>query len=165
MVSVCFFVSFSVSLFVNRTVNDSVEYNEEKSLLDKLMRGYDPDVRPIRNSSLAIVIKLSITLTQIFDMVSGSSDVASSSSFFVISTFIRILNPPSPTRLLLPSICSWSLNCVSLSLSYVGESDLFRCIRQRRTRASRLWTLFFYLLPQRASSTFAIVLNETVWRL
>ncbi|XP_068215647.1 neuronal acetylcholine receptor subunit alpha-10-like [Palaemon carinicauda] len=45
-----------------------LEDNDEKRLLDSLMRGYDRDVRPVRNASHPIVIKLSITLTQIFDM-------------------------------------------------------------------------------------------------
>ena len=51
-------------------MTDSGYYNEEKRLLDKLLYGYDPDVRPIRNASQPVVIQLSITLTQIFDMVS-----------------------------------------------------------------------------------------------
>ncbi|CAG0885889.1 unnamed protein product [Darwinula stevensoni] len=42
--------------------------NDEKRLLDYLMRGYDRDVRPVRNASRPIQIKLGITLTQIFDM-------------------------------------------------------------------------------------------------
>ncbi|XP_069172204.1 neuronal acetylcholine receptor subunit alpha-10-like isoform X2 [Procambarus clarkii] len=45
-----------------------LEDNDEKRLLDALMRGYDRDVRPVRNASHPIVIQLGITLTQIFDM-------------------------------------------------------------------------------------------------
>jgi len=44
--------------------------NDEKRLLRHLMRGYERDVRPVKNASTPVVIQLSITLTQIFDMVS-----------------------------------------------------------------------------------------------
>lgn len=43
--------------------------NDEKRLLRHLMRGYERDVRPVKNASTPVVIQLSITLTQIFDMV------------------------------------------------------------------------------------------------
>ena len=42
--------------------------NDEKRLLRHLMKGYERDVRPVRNASTPIVIQLSMTLTQIFDM-------------------------------------------------------------------------------------------------
>lgn len=42
--------------------------NDEKRLLRHLMRGYERDVRPVKNASTPIVIQLSMTLTQIFDM-------------------------------------------------------------------------------------------------
>ena len=45
--------------------------SDEKRLIDFLSRGYDSDVRPVFNASHAVVIQLGITLTQIFDMVSG----------------------------------------------------------------------------------------------
>lgn len=44
--------------------------NDEKRLLRHLMRGYERDVRPVKNATTPVVIQLSITLTQIFDMVS-----------------------------------------------------------------------------------------------
>jgi hypothetical protein len=34
------------------------------------MRNYDNTVRPVKNASDAVVIRLGITLTQIFDLVS-----------------------------------------------------------------------------------------------
>ena len=46
-----------------------LEANDEKKLLDALTDGYDRNVRPVRNASDPIIIKLGITLTQIFDMV------------------------------------------------------------------------------------------------
>lgn len=36
-----------------------------------LFRNYSNNVRPVRNSSLPVPIKLGLTLTQIFDMVSN----------------------------------------------------------------------------------------------
>ncbi|GBM79645.1 hypothetical protein AVEN_184206-2-1, partial [Araneus ventricosus] len=50
---------------------EEIEYSAEKRLVDKLMRGYDNTVRPVKNASTAIVIRLGITLTQIFDLVSN----------------------------------------------------------------------------------------------
>lgn len=47
--------------------------NDEKRLLRHLMRGYERDVRPVKNASTPVVIQLSITLTQIFDMVTDAS--------------------------------------------------------------------------------------------
>ena len=46
--------------------------SSEKHLMDFIVRGYDRDVRPVFNASEPVVIQLGITLTQIFDMVSGS---------------------------------------------------------------------------------------------
>lgn len=43
---------------------------QEKLLLQQLMRGYERDVRPVKNASHAVVVHVGITLTQIFDMVS-----------------------------------------------------------------------------------------------
>ena len=42
--------------------------NDEKRLLQYLMRNYDPNVRPLRDSSAPVIIRLGITLTQIFDL-------------------------------------------------------------------------------------------------
>lgn len=44
---------------------------QEKLLLQKLMVGYEKDVRPVRNHSHPVVVRVGITLTQIFDMVSS----------------------------------------------------------------------------------------------
>lgn len=60
--------------------------NDEKRLLRHLMRGYERDVRPVKNASTPVVIQLSITLTQIFDMVTASSPVSSISSFCLNSS-------------------------------------------------------------------------------
>lgn len=42
--------------------------SQEKRLVDWLMRDYDADVRPVKNSSEPVIIRLGITLTQIFDL-------------------------------------------------------------------------------------------------
>lgn len=44
--------------------------NDEKRLLKYLMRNYDRSIRPVKNASTPVVIRLGITLTQIFDLVS-----------------------------------------------------------------------------------------------
>ena len=45
---------------------------EESRLLNYLMANYDREVRPVYNASKAVVVRVGITLTQIFDMVSAS---------------------------------------------------------------------------------------------
>ena len=42
---------------------------EESRLLNYLMANYDREVRPVYNASQAVVVRVGITLTQIFDMV------------------------------------------------------------------------------------------------
>jgi hypothetical protein len=44
---------------------------EESRLLNYLMANYDREVRPVYNASKAVVVRVGITLTQIFDMVSS----------------------------------------------------------------------------------------------
>ena len=48
--------------------NFEEQVNDEKRLLAYLMRHYDSSVRPVRDSSSPVVIRLGITLTQIFDL-------------------------------------------------------------------------------------------------
>ena len=43
---------------------------QESRLLTYLMENYDREVRPVYNASDQVVVKVGITLTQIFDMVS-----------------------------------------------------------------------------------------------
>ena len=43
---------------------------QESRLLTHLMENYDREVRPVYNATKAVVVKVGITLTQIFDMVS-----------------------------------------------------------------------------------------------
>ncbi|KAL1422278.1 hypothetical protein MTO96_022155 [Rhipicephalus appendiculatus] len=42
--------------------------SHEKRLMDSLLRHYDASVRPVKNSSEPVIIRLGITLTQIFDL-------------------------------------------------------------------------------------------------
>lgn len=48
--------------------NFEEQVNDEKRLLNYLMRHYDSSVRPVRDSSSPVIIRLGITLTQIFDL-------------------------------------------------------------------------------------------------
>ena len=43
---------------------------QESRLLSHLMENYDKEVRPVVNASKAVEVRVGITLTQIFDMVS-----------------------------------------------------------------------------------------------
>ncbi|CAF0775433.1 unnamed protein product [Rotaria sordida] len=50
----------------NRTLNNC---SDEQRLLYFLMKNYSNNVRPVRNASLPVPVKLGLTLTQIFDMI------------------------------------------------------------------------------------------------
>ena len=43
---------------------------DEQRLMVYLFNGYERTVRPVRNASTPVVIRMGLTLTQIFDMVS-----------------------------------------------------------------------------------------------
>lgn len=42
---------------------------DEQRLLDHIMKGYERSVRPVRNWTSPVVIKMGLTLTQVLDMV------------------------------------------------------------------------------------------------
>lgn len=48
--------------------SSSPPLSHEKRLMDSLLRHYDASVRPVKNSSEPVIIRLGITLTQIFDL-------------------------------------------------------------------------------------------------
>jgi len=52
-----------------RIPKKKVDVQEEKILLEYLMEGYEKDVRPVKNASQAITVRVGITLTQILNMV------------------------------------------------------------------------------------------------
>ncbi|XP_054152689.1 neuronal acetylcholine receptor subunit alpha-10-like [Oppia nitens] len=52
----------------NCTIDFSFRYNDERRLLDYLMTNYDNTIRPVLNASDPVIIRLGITLTQIFDL-------------------------------------------------------------------------------------------------
>ncbi|KAK0043529.1 neuronal acetylcholine receptor subunit alpha-7, partial [Biomphalaria pfeifferi] len=41
---------------------------DEQRLLDHIMKGYERSVRPVRNWTSPVVIKMGLTLTQVLDM-------------------------------------------------------------------------------------------------
>lgn len=45
------------------------QMNDERRLFNYLMRNYDINIRPLKNSSHAVNIRLGVTLAQIFDLV------------------------------------------------------------------------------------------------
>eukprot|EP00106_Octopus_bimaculoides_P023943 XP_014791385.1 PREDICTED: neuronal acetylcholine receptor subunit alpha-2-like [Octopus bimaculoides] len=44
------------------------EMTEEQRLMTYLLKGYERSVRPVKNASKAVVVKMGLTFTQIFDM-------------------------------------------------------------------------------------------------
>lgn len=63
--------SSSLSLLYEGGINITSDMSHEQRLFYTLMTGYEKAVRPIRNSSEPIVIRLGISLTQILDIVSN----------------------------------------------------------------------------------------------
>lgn len=43
---------------------------DEQRLMNHILRGYEKAVRPVQNASTAVIVKMGLTLTQIFDMAS-----------------------------------------------------------------------------------------------
>ena len=69
-----FFIS-DTSFFISDARYDSYSARrqtdqQESRLLSHLMENYDKEVRPVINASKAVEVRVGITLTQIFDMVS-----------------------------------------------------------------------------------------------
>ena len=54
----------------NEVVEKQRPIQQESKLLTYLMDHYDREVRPVYNASKAVEVRVGITLTQIFDMVS-----------------------------------------------------------------------------------------------
>lgn len=48
----------------------NMTYPDEQRLMNYILKGYEKSVRPVRNASTAVKIKMGLTMTQIFDMVS-----------------------------------------------------------------------------------------------
>lgn len=63
-------VSEDVNTDVAVPVRDPSIVQEESRLLNYLMQNYDRDVRPVISHKSTVQVKVGITLTQIFDMVS-----------------------------------------------------------------------------------------------
>jgi hypothetical protein len=42
---------------------------DEQKLMNHILRGYEKSVRPVRNATSTVLIKMGLTMTQIFDMV------------------------------------------------------------------------------------------------
>jgi nicotinic acetylcholine receptor len=57
-----------------KNISDSelTQSNDERRLVEYLMRNYDNNIRPVKDASTPVIIRLGITLTQIFDLVFNS---------------------------------------------------------------------------------------------
>ncbi len=55
---------------------DEIDFNmtDEQAVMQNMMRSYSRYSRPVMNASHAVIVKLGITLNQIFDVVSGFSN-------------------------------------------------------------------------------------------
>ncbi|XP_046373231.2 neuronal acetylcholine receptor subunit alpha-10-like [Haliotis rufescens] len=53
---------------VQRTPEEMANIPDEQRLMNHIMRGYEKAVRPVRNATTAVIIRMGLTLTQIFDM-------------------------------------------------------------------------------------------------
>ena len=71
--------------------------SDEHRLFRKLMKNYEKSVRPVINSSTTVVVRLGITLTQIFDMDERNQ----------VLTVNVWLDQVSETRCS-PSMCGWT---------------------------------------------------------
>ena len=90
---------------------------QESRLLTHLMENYDREVRPVYNASKAVVVKVGITLTQIFDMVSINYFV---SNIIVSANFITII---LNNKLDLHSIMVQRWNSIGLHISDLLENN------------------------------------------
>lgn len=59
----------NTSILNSNEVEMDDQSNDEKRLVEYLMRNYDNKIRPVRNANRPVNILLGITLTQIFDLV------------------------------------------------------------------------------------------------
>ncbi|XP_054152688.1 neuronal acetylcholine receptor subunit alpha-10-like [Oppia nitens] len=55
-------------MFENTLDVSNLRTNDERRLVDYLMTNYDNNIRPVLNASQPVIIRLGITLTQIFDL-------------------------------------------------------------------------------------------------
>ncbi|XP_062608981.1 neuronal acetylcholine receptor subunit alpha-10-like [Saccostrea cucullata] len=61
---------YNVTYVMNRKVDDVITrpIPDEQRLMNHILRGYEKAVRPVQNASSAVIVKMGLTLTQIFDM-------------------------------------------------------------------------------------------------
>lgn len=52
------------------TDDDNRVIPDEQRLMNHILKGYEKAVRPVQNASTAVIVKMGLTLTQIFDMAS-----------------------------------------------------------------------------------------------
>ncbi|XP_015790530.1 acetylcholine receptor subunit alpha-type acr-16 [Tetranychus urticae] len=63
-----FFTNQSAQVVTNVDQDEANQTNDERRLFNYLMRNYEKNVRPVKNAANPIVVRLGITLTQIFDL-------------------------------------------------------------------------------------------------
>lgn len=63
---------YNVTYVISHNADDvtSRPVPDEQRLMNHILRGYEKAVRPVQNASTAVIVKMGLTLTQIFDMAS-----------------------------------------------------------------------------------------------
>nr|XP_011439437.1 neuronal acetylcholine receptor subunit alpha-10 [Crassostrea gigas] len=61
---------YNVTYVISHNADDvtSRPVPDEQRLMNHILRGYEKAVRPVQNASTAVIVKMGLTLTQIFDM-------------------------------------------------------------------------------------------------
>lgn len=64
---------YNVTYVISHNADDvtSRPVPDEQRLMNHILRGYEKAVRPVQNASTAVIVKMGLTLTQIFDMASN----------------------------------------------------------------------------------------------
>lgn len=76
--------SYSVIQGQNLTDEQRLFMTDEQRLLSVLMKHYSSETRPVFNASHPVVVRLGITLTQLFDVVSRDHQILRRSDIQVI---------------------------------------------------------------------------------
>jgi len=109
-------------------VDDDLESPTEQRLMRHLLRRYETAVRPVRNASETVIVRMGLTLTQIFNMV----------SHFIFSDILFIF-----TSYRLPKYCK--VTTEKSSEHNIRNSFAKLAARQHRCTED-LWHIFIHLL-------------------
>ena len=78
--------------------SSQIQLTDEQRLYKKLMNNYDRNTRPVFNASHPVNVNISISLTQIFDVVSSHVISGDSVPLYLIKNWIQKVNDRLNTR-------------------------------------------------------------------